>query len=160
MASEIDDIEMDKIESSFANESMDELAHCNRDTINPSVTDLGLITEEMTDDKQLSELNNIHILVTEEPRINATSPSLDPPPVEDNNSSAIISDDEDDNPIAIRGDEADSMDVAHQINTVLTKVLIMMKGLSWLWTIGMSSVGFWNWGRGAYVASYFFSLGC
>ena len=67
MESEIDNIEMDEIEFSFEPESMDELIHWNRDTMNPSLTDLGLIVEETADDIQFSELDNIHIPVTAEP---------------------------------------------------------------------------------------------
>ena len=66
--SEIDDIEMDENESSFEpdplGKSMDELAHRNRDTIDPSLSDLGSIAEEMGDNIRLSELDDIHIPVS------------------------------------------------------------------------------------------------
>ena len=114
--SEIDDIEMDEIESSFKpaaqDKTMDELAHLNRDTINPSLTDLGLITEETADDIRLSELDEIHIPVTAEPDVTATSPSLDHPQGNDANkdsSAAVISDEEDDDPISIRDNEITAM---------------------------------------------------
>ena len=103
---------------------MDELAHCNRDTINPSLSDLGPIAEDMADDIRLSELDDIHIPVTAEPDLTVTSPSLDHPKEGDANEdtpATVISDDEDDDPISIREDEAEPTDVAHQINTVFNQ---------------------------------------
>ena len=65
MESEIDDIEMDEIESSFKpdtlDKSMDELAHSNKDTFNPSLSDLDPIAEETADDIRLSEVDAMHI---------------------------------------------------------------------------------------------------
>ena len=123
--SEIDDIEIDEIESSFEpvtlDKSMDELAHHNRDTINPSLTDLGPMAEETTDDIRLSKLDDIHILMTAEPDLTANSHLLDHPKGEDTNEdtpAAVISDDEDDNPISIREDEAEPSNIAHEINTM------------------------------------------